>query len=325
MEAAPLASDETGRLFALQELRLLDSAPEARFDRVVQLAARFSGAPIGIMSIVAEARIFFKSIYGARQAGIDLGQPSRDYWFCSHIVASGLPLVVADVRSDGRFGEVVSSARDRPILSYAGVPIRARGGQVIGALAVLDTAARELPDSEVAALADLAKLIEEELSPLPYVTTDALTGAMNARSFENTGSKMLAFSDRRGRSSVILRADIVGLGRINALHGFDVGNRVLVEAAELLGRTVRGTDLVGRIGSDEFAILLIGADAKAARLVIDRIVVQAVAYNRATTRSYTLAFHLGGAVHEPGEALELSGLLVTAAPPRASGLGRARS
>jgi diguanylate cyclase (GGDEF)-like protein len=321
VEAAPFAPDETGRLFALQELRLLDAAPEARFDRVVQLAARLSGAPIGIMSVVAEQRVFFKSAYGTKQAGVQLGQPARDYWFCSHVVASGGAIVVANAREDDRFDGLEAVTSDPGLVAYAGVPVHAPGGEIIGALAVFDTQVREFPEAEVSALDDLAKLIEAELSPLPYVTTDALTGAMNARSFDRIGNRMLEFGDRRGRASVMLRADVAGLGMINRNFGFDVGDRVLVEAAQLLERTVRGSDLLGRIGSGEFGILLIGADAHAARLVIDRIVVQTLEFNRTSGKPYTLAFHIGGAVHLPGEAAEVASLLLTATPQRPAAPG----
>jgi diguanylate cyclase (GGDEF)-like protein len=313
---APFASDERGRLFALQELRLLDTEPEARFDRVVQLAARLSGAPIGIMSVVDERRVFMKSTYGAEQAGVQLGQPLRDYWFCSHVVASGEPLVVANARADPRFRSILLVTAEPGLCSYAGVPFRAPGGEIMGAMAVLDVVERDYPASEIAALADLAKLIEAELSPLPYVTTDALTGAMNARNFERIGNRMLEFGDRRARPSVMLRADVAGLGEINRVYGSDIGDRVLKEGAELIARTVRGSDLVGRIESDEFGVLLIGADADAARLVIDRIVVQALHYNRTSGHSETLAFHLGGAVVLHGEFADVAGLLVTAAPGR---------
>jgi diguanylate cyclase (GGDEF)-like protein len=129
---------------------------------------------------------------------------------------------------------------------------------------------------------------------------------------------MLAFGDRRGRPSVMLRADVAGLGHINRAGGQGMGDRAVVEAAQLLEHTVRGSDLVGRIGSDEFGILLIGADAKAARLVIDRIVVHAIEHNRTSGNPYSLAFHLGGAVHMPGEVGDVAGLLVTAAPQRAA-------
>jgi diguanylate cyclase (GGDEF)-like protein len=323
VEAAPFASDERGRLFALQELRLSDTEPEARFDRVVQLAARLSGAPIGIMSVVSERQVFMKSTYGAKQAGIELGQPLRDYWFCSHVVASGRPLVVTNAPEDPRFRSILLVTAEPGLRFYAGVPVHAPGGDIIGALAVLDIEPREFPASEVSALEDLARLIEGDLSPMPFVTTDALTGAMNARDFDRIGNRMLEFGDGRARPSVMLRADVAGLGEINAAHGSAVGDRVLKEAADLISRTVRGSDLVGRIESDEFGILLIGADAHAARLVIDRLVVQALKHNRTSGRPWTLAFHLGGAVVVAGEMADVGGLLVTAVPQRPTAPGAA--
>jgi diguanylate cyclase (GGDEF)-like protein len=323
VEAAPFTSDERGRLFALQELRLSNTEPEARFDRVVQLAARLSGARIGIMSVVGERQVFIKSSFGAKQAGIELGQPLRDYWFCSHVVASGEPLVVTDTAEDRRFRSILIVTAEPGVRFYAGVPLHAPGGEIIGTLAVLDIEPREFPASEVSALEDLARLIEGELSPMPFVTTDALTGVMNARNFERIGNRMLEFGDGRARPSVMLRADVAGLGEINATHGSAAGDRVLKEAADLISRTVRGSDLVGRIESDEFGILLIGADARAARLVIDRIVVRALNHNRTSGRPDTLAFHLGGAVVAAGENADVAGLLVTAAPHRPAAPGAA--
>jgi diguanylate cyclase (GGDEF)-like protein len=314
--AAPFAKDETGRLIALQELRLATGAPDERFDRVVQLAARLSDAPIAIMSVVAERQVFFKSVVGTKHAGVDLGQPHRDFWFCSHVVATGQPVVVENTRHDPRFEALLPVTSDPGLISYAGVPVRAPGGQIIGALAVFDVRQRVFHESEVGALAELAKLIEAEISPLPYVTNDALTGVLNARSFERIGNRLLEFGDRRGLSSVVLRADIAGLGLINRTYGFHAGDELLVEAVGLLDQAVRGSDLLGRIESDEFALLLVGADAGAAKVVLDRIVAQTLEHNQQSNRPYSLAFHLGGAVHQTGEAAQVAGLLVTAAPQR---------
>jgi len=300
---------------AVEQLHLVDTPAEKRFDRVVQLAARLVGAPIGLMSIVDERWVFMKSVYGAKVVGIDLGHPFRDYGFCSHVVATGAPLIVEDARQDARFWSISPVTAEPGLRSYAGVPIRAPGGEIIGALAVLGIEPRAVSESEVSALGDLARLIEAELSPLPYGTTDALTGALNARTFARIGNRLLEFSDRHSEPSVMLRADVAGTGAINRTYGFDVGDRLLAEAAELIGRTVRGSDLVGRIGADEFGVLLIGADASAAQVVIERIVEEARAYNERSGSACTLAFHLGGAVHLPGEPGDVAGLLVTAEPP----------
>jgi diguanylate cyclase (GGDEF)-like protein len=316
VDPAPLAENEKGRLFAVQELHLFDSAPEERFDRLVQLAARLSDAPLALMSVVSERTVFFKSAYGTKQVGVELGQPSRDFWFCSHVVAFGQPLVIADARADRRFAALEAVRTHPGIVAYAGVPIRAQGGEAVGALAVLDVAERRFAEAELEVLKELARLIEAELSPLPYVATDPLTGVLNGRTFGRMANRLLAFGDRRGLSSVLLCVDVAGLGNINSAYGEEVGDELLAEAAQLLEQTVRGCDLVGRIDSDTFGVLLVGGDARTAQLVLDRITAGTLAHNRASGRAFGLTFHLGGAVHQPGEPAEVARLLVTAAPAR---------
>ena len=316
MEAAPFAPDETGRLLALENLKLLDTPPEPRFDRVVQLAARLCGMPIGIMSVVAERKVSFKSSYGLDRAGVSLGAPFRDYWFCSHVVATSASVVVEDARNDDRFSRILPVTAEPGLRAYAGVPIRAPGGAVIGALAVFGLEPCQIPPSSISALADMAKLIEVELSPIPHATHDALTGAMNQRSFERVANRMIEFGDRMEQPCVVLRTDFAGLGHINHAHGFDVGDRALGEAARILGESVRGSDLVGRLGSDEFGVLLFGADAEAAGLVVERVLTGTRAYNQQSANPYDVAFHVGGAVHVPGERGDIAGLLLTAEPRR---------
>ena len=324
MEAAPFASDETGRLFALQELRLLDTPPEARFDRVVQLAARLGGTPIGIFSVVAERNVLFKAVWGAKQVGLQLGQPSREYWFCSHVVASGRPLMVANARVDERFCDIASVASTPGLVAYAGVRSHAPGGEILGALAVFDTEVREFPDSELSDLAELATLIETELSPLPYVTTDALTGTMNARisSASATGCWPSAIEEAGPRSCCALtwRDSGTSTGRAAKSWAIAPSSRQHKCSSE---PCVAPTSWAVS-GPTSSASCSIGADAKAARLVIDRIVVHAIEYNRTSGNPYSLAFHLGGAVHLPGEVGDVAGLLVTAAPQRAGARLRRR-
>ncbi len=316
MEAAPFAPDETGRLLAVKNLGLLDTPPEQRFDRIVQLAARLCSMPIGIMSIVAERRVFIKSAYGARRAGIALGHPFRDYWFCSHVIANGKPLVVEDAREDERFSRILLVTAEPGLRAYAGVPVRSPDGADIGTLAVFDTEPRTVSDSAVSALGELARFIEVELSRIPRAMSDGLTGVMNKSGFERLANRLIDLGDHVDKHCVLLRADIVGMEAINHTYGFDAGDQVLVEAARLLEDSVRGSDLVGRLNSDEFAVLLFGADADAAGLVMQRLINSAIAYNKDSGHAWAISFHIGGAAHAPGEPGDIAGLLLTAEPRR---------
>lgn len=316
MEPAPFAPDETGRLIALKDLSILDTPPERRFDRVVQLAARLTKSPIGILSFVDETRIFFKSVSGAEAAGVKLGTPFREYWFCSHVVGLGGPLVVTNAAADPRFDRlpiVIPGDGTNPVRSYAGIPVRAPGGEYVGALGVLSVENRGYSDAEIRVLLELGRLVEAELSSLPHSTIDALTGAVNARTFTRFGNRLLELAASRGEHCVVLRIDLKGTSEINTSLGFHEGDRALGETAQLLGSTVRGSDLVGRVGPDEFAVLLIGTDAAGAGVVLKRLREAVAGHNTAAGRPYQLSFQTG-LVEQPLDAPpDLASLLTSAA------------
>jgi diguanylate cyclase (GGDEF)-like protein len=313
VEAASFAADETGRLIALEATRLVGTPPERRFDRIVHLAMRLTTAPIGAFSLIEEIRVFFKSRLGEDAAGVSLGAPHRDFWFCSHVVGVGHPLVIADARADVRLSRLAVVTSEPGLRAYCGAPVREPGGHHVGVLGVFDVKPREFTAAEQRALVALAHLLEAELSALPHATTDALTGVVNARAFARIGDRLLEFSDARGEPSVVVRFDVAGIGAINQTFGFEEGDRALVDAARIIGETVRGSDLVGRIGPDEFGVVLVGADADAARLVLRRFEAAVKVYNASAGRPFTLAFHIAHAGHRTGGGADLSALLTVAA------------
>ncbi|MHB8245685.1 MAG: GGDEF domain-containing protein [Acidimicrobiales bacterium] len=312
MRPAPFAPDETGRLIALRDLQLVDTPPERRFDRVAQLAARLTGTPIGVVSLVEETRVFFKSVCGLADSRSVLGEPHRSYWFCAHVVATGIPLVVADAREDDRFDRLPAVTAAPAGLSYAGVPLRAPRGEHVGALAVLAMEARPYSSTEIKALVELAKLVESEFSSLPHGALDTLTGALNARTFIRLGDRFLELAASRGEPATVLRIKLREVAAINSQFGLEMGDAALIETARLLGSSVRGSDLVGRIGPDEFAVLLYGAPSEAAKVVVERLKASAEARNALGDQKYDLSFQIGLSEHQPGHHSTLADELLTA-------------
>jgi diguanylate cyclase (GGDEF)-like protein len=312
MPSAPFPADETDRLAALHETRLLGTGIEARFDQIVHLARRLTAAPIAVISLVDERRIVFKSQVGAPKAGIDLGEPQRDYWFCSYVVGAGEALVVEDTLADPRFSGHPLALGVPAIRAYAGVPLRARGGQFIGTLAIIDTTPRTVSEVELGALRELGRLAEGELASLQSAMSDSLTGVANKRMFERIGSKLLEFTDSRHEPSCVLVADFVGIGMVNELYGIDVGDLALKDAANLLRETVRASDLVARAGPDEFAVLLIAAAANSVSMVVDRIVARLRTHNELAGRPYVVSFDFGYAQHLPGDQSPIPELIAAA-------------
>lgn len=93
---------------------------------------------------------------------------------------------------------------------------------------------------------------------------DPLTPLVNRRAFVREIDRARAYVDRYGGTSMLIYLDIDGLKRINDGHGHAVGDQALVAVAALLVDNVRSSDLVGRLGGDEFGVLMARASQKAA-------------------------------------------------------------
>lgn len=100
---------------------------------------------------------------------------------------------------------------------------------------------------------------------------DALTGLMNRRRFTETLIQHLAQGRRYGEHGALLMVDIDSFKSINEDFGQAVGDRVLIEAAAQMQSCLRGSDQIGRMGGDEFAILLPGGGTPEAGKVADKL------------------------------------------------------
>lgn len=131
------ASREAWRLETLREYGLMDSGREAAFDRVTRLVADLFEAPVSLITLLDDRRLWFKSAHG-----LTLPEPDRDVSFCQHMVRDDAPLIVADTHADTRFRDNVLVTGEPFIRFYAGVPLRAYNGAVLGTLCVIDHAVR---------------------------------------------------------------------------------------------------------------------------------------------------------------------------------------
>lgn len=93
------------------------------------------------------------------------------------------------------------------------------------------------------------------------VITDELTGVLNRRGFEMELRRTLDLAQRHGETGVLLFVDLDEFKRVNDTYGHDAGDEVLRRIALLLKRSVRLSDVVARVGSDEFVVLLTNACA----------------------------------------------------------------
>ncbi len=101
--------------------------------------------------------------------------------------------------------------------------------------------------------------------------TDALTGLLNRRGFEERASLELAHARREQRSVAVIVFDIDYFKRINDEWGHEIGDRVLKRIGSLLGRESRDIDVTARFGGEEFVVLLPGCQSADAERFAERV------------------------------------------------------
>lgn len=151
--------DEDERLSALREYDILDTPPEAAFDRITSLAAELFGAPIAAVSLIDEDRQWFKSIIG-----LDASQTPREHAFCAHTILTDEVMVIPDAERDARFANNPLVTDAPTIRFYAGAPLMLRTGHRLGALCVIDNKPRRaLTETEKHRLSTLAQIVVNEM------------------------------------------------------------------------------------------------------------------------------------------------------------------
>jgi GAF domain-containing protein len=159
MPAADLPPDEEARLKALRELELLDTDPEVEFDELVRRAAAATDAPIAVITLVDEARQWFKA-----RVNLELESTDRDVSFCAHAILTPDDLtIVPDTLEDERFNDNLLVVEDPNIRFYAGAPIFTPDGHPVGTLCVIDAAPRDLSTEQAQALRELAGEVSRQI------------------------------------------------------------------------------------------------------------------------------------------------------------------
>lgn len=138
----------------------------------------------------------------------------------------------------------------------------------------------------VVALAAIArKGVERRWRKLALM--DPLCGVANRRSFLTQLARELRLATRHGHTLTVCVCDLDDFKRINDAHGHARGDELLVEFARLAGSVCRSTDIVGRLGGDEFCFLLPHTGAIEAVRAMDRLRVRWALANRALGTTVT--------------------------------------
>jgi diguanylate cyclase (GGDEF)-like protein len=257
--------DEAGRLAALQRYEILDTGKEDAFERITGLVKAVLSVPMCAVSLIDGDRQWFKSCIG-----MPAQETARDISFCTHTIQHRKPLHVRDALLDPLFQNNPLVTGSPYIRSYLGVPLSTPDGYNVGSLCAIDTAARDYSPEQIAILQSFAALVIDELELRRLAQTDHLTGASTRRSFCLELEKVIARYKRAGTPAAMLLLDIDHFKRVNDTYGHTSGDLVLQMVAEQLASQLRPTDVLGRLGGEEFGILLPATERAAAAKVAER-------------------------------------------------------
>ncbi|GAB3998715.1 ATP-binding protein [Nocardioides marmoraquaticus] len=241
----------------------LVALPSGSFDHYARLAQRLLRAPVALVSLVGGGEQVMPGAAGLTGDTEATRRIPSAYSLCRHVVAGSRPLVVGDARGDARWADE-PAVTELGVVAYAGHPLEADDGQVVGSLCAVDTQAREWSADDLEVLGDLAQACSAELrhreqqAAASYDLMRALldeTGALVAVYDARTHELLLANDmARRGAAVVGMEIDRAPWA---AAHVRQADNRTPVPPEEqVVSRALAGVEVepevhwYGRTGAE---------------------------------------------------------------------------
>ena len=161
----------------------------------------------------------------------------------------------------------------------------------------------------MANLRDITELVRlrEELQTLALI--DDLTGLNNRRGFSTLGQQQLKLANRAKKGMFLLFSDLDGLKWINDTFGHHEGDQALIEAADIHRETFRQSDIIARVGGDEFAVLAVEAYQDSRDILAARLQENLRTHNAQSNRRYQLSISMGLDYYDPACPCSIDELL----------------
>ena len=194
MKLSPIPFDEIQRLSALQNMSILDSKPEERFDRLTRLAQHIFCTPCAFISLVDKDRVWFKA-----KVGCDVHEEPRDLSICGHTICNSVTgnlstrlFEVSDTHEDDRFKDNKFVVQECGVRYYMGFVLQSIDHRNVGTLCVIDTRPRVFTDSEKKTFIDLGMMVEKEIhqKAIPDNYGDDVNDAESADKFLKLAYKL---------------------------------------------------------------------------------------------------------------------------------------
>jgi diguanylate cyclase (GGDEF)-like protein/PAS domain S-box-containing protein len=314
----------------LRESLASDTVEEAA-DTCLKIAEALTGSMFGFIGEINKSGLFDT---------IALSDPG---WDMCCIGTTNTVMLINNMEIRGIWGRVLKDATahivnnpaDHPdstgtpeghpaITSFLGVPLMERD-RVTGMIAVANKEAgydefdrRALEAMSVAfrevlkrkrAEVEIKKLTEE-LRALSFM--DELTGIYNRRGFITVAERQLKIAKRMERESVLLFIDLDNMKWINDNLGHLEGDTALLLTADILKRTFRDSDIIARVGGDEFVVLAIEAQRRSVRTITRRLQENIDVNNTKAAIRFQLFISFGYAFYDPHAPCSIEDLITQA-------------
>ncbi|MEW6601986.1 MAG: diguanylate cyclase [Nitrospirota bacterium] len=145
---------------------------------------------------------------------------------------------------------------------------------------------------------------------LQYISAkDELTGLYNLHTFISMTEQQIKTANREKKQMLIIYGGVDGMRAINDDHGRETGDKVLVDAANILRKTFREADILARTGGDEFVISTLVASKDHDKLIMGRLKENLDIYNADKSGSLKLMLSFGSSVYDPDKPLSIEEVL----------------
>ncbi|MDP1792734.1 MAG: GAF domain-containing protein [Acidimicrobiales bacterium] len=155
--------DSPERLKALSEVDTFPGVPDEAFAVYTRLIAKLLDAPTALVSFVTDDRQFFPAAVGIGEPWASRGGTPLALSFCQHVVRSDDDLVIPFADEDDRVKDN-AAITELDVHAYLGVPLRAPGGEPLGALCAIDSKARDWTAGDLAIMHDLAEAVADTIA-----------------------------------------------------------------------------------------------------------------------------------------------------------------
>lgn len=258
--------DEEGRLAALRRYDGAGAGSNVPFERIVELVRDVIDVPMAAVTLIDRDTQWLKA-----ERGLDACSTLRRDAFCNYTIQQYGPLAVSDATLDGRFAENPMVLGHPRVRSYLGVPLITADGYAIGSLCAIDDEPRPFDARQGEIMRKLAQIVVEQLELQQIAKQDSMTGALTRRGFMAELDREFLRANRYDRPSALVIIDVDHFKSINDRHGHPAGDAVLISIANTCIATMRQSDVFGRLGGEEFALLLPETELDDAREAAERI------------------------------------------------------